>query len=63
MKMKVPPENCCEPCRHFFRHYTKGKDKYYATAFGHCSKPRIKVRRLWDGCPRWAAEQKESAGH
>ena len=67
MEKKIIPDQRCETCRHFFHHYIKIKDKYHPTDFGHCGEPRIKVRRLWDDCPRWAARpgaagQKESAG-
>lgn len=50
-------EKTCETCRHFYRHYAKGKNEtYHPLALGHCAKPRLRNRMAEaPACPRWEA--------
>ncbi|MGM9670145.1 MAG: hypothetical protein ACI3XD_01025 [Oscillospiraceae bacterium] len=36
----------CETCAYFLQHYIRYKKRYRAIAFGHCTEPRIKVRKI-----------------
>ena len=39
-------ESVCSDCKHFHRHYTRyRRGDYIPTAFGHCCRPRVKIRR------------------
>lgn len=41
---------CCEHCKHYYRHYVYYAGGYHGTSFGHCGHPRLKFRYKWDGC-------------
>lgn len=56
MRYKFYEEHRCETCGHFYRHYTRIKTGgYRATVYGHCSYPRMKLRRLEDTCEKWTS--------
>lgn len=48
-----PGTQCCENCRHFYRHYVAASQSpTFATPTfaGHCVYPRIKMRMVTDVC-------------
>lgn len=46
--------NTCETCKHFYQHYTKWGKGYHINAFGHCTYPRIKIRKSdTPACPHY----------
>lgn len=53
----------CESCVYFWRHYTRHGGRYYALAIGHCTTPRVKVRKLdTPACARYRGrEETENA--
>lgn len=53
MMEKTAQEKVCETCKFFYRHYTRRGRYYIETQFGHCSRPRIKIRTEEQTCVRW----------
>lgn len=38
--------NTCSDCQYFHQHYVRHRNGTYGkTGFGHCSRPRIKIRK------------------
>ncbi len=52
----------CETCAYYINHYVKLKKekKYFRTMWGHCFKPRIKIRRIDTvACDRYKERQEQ----
>lgn len=43
-------KECCYNCKHFYQHYIKLEGEFTEVAEGHCSEPRVKIRRITDHC-------------
>lgn len=43
------PEICMH-CRYFYRHYLKTGRWYSSANYGHCTKPRLKIKKTYDTC-------------
>lgn len=51
----------CLNCKYFYRHYTKTPKSYAATAFGHCCRPRIRIREIeTPACGRFSLRKNDT---
>ena len=47
-------QQTCQTCAYFIRHYAKYRRGYSALTWGHCYKPRVKMRKIdVPACPRY----------
>lgn len=47
-------EQTCQNCAYFIQHYIKCKKGYSSTSWGHCYRPRVKIRKIdVPACPRY----------
>jgi len=45
-----PNTEICLNCEHFHQHYNKVGSAMWAMEYGHCSYPRMKIRKVTDSC-------------
>lgn len=52
-------EQTCQNCAYFIQHYIKCQKGYSAICWGHCYRPRVKIRKIdVAACPRYRERSK-----
>lgn len=41
---------CCLHCKHFYQHYVNDRGFAFPIHMGHCVRPRMKYRKIYDVC-------------
>lgn len=51
---------CCGNCKHFVQHYRLEQGHFASPLhFGHCTKPRMKNRKIYDVCEIFERKERE----
>lgn len=54
-------KDTCLNCKYFYRHYTKAPRSYVATVFGHCCRPRVRIRDIeTPACARFSPRKSDT---